>query len=182
MKAIQKPMKTYTESHYGDYRETDESNAIRGCGASCGGGSEVIVLESNQNHATAKDTEICSTLPASMGLGGGYVPMIVDTLVFDEGQITCPTNGPNPHWNGQCHALSGNAGRTVAITREKDMSYQKVTGTGELISSIYGEEIAQTLDASYYKGPGARNGKEREVLAIGGDAMNSVVRRLTPLE
>lgn len=41
------------------------------------GGSEVLVLESNQNHATAKDTEICPTLPASMGLGGGYVPMIV---------------------------------------------------------------------------------------------------------
>lgn len=35
-----------------------------------GGGSEVLVLESNQNHATAQDTEICPTLPASMGLGG----------------------------------------------------------------------------------------------------------------
>ena len=37
----------------------------------------MIVLESNQNHATAKETEICTTLPASMGLGGGYVPMII---------------------------------------------------------------------------------------------------------
>ena len=37
----------------------------------------MILLESNQNHATAQDTEICPTLPASMGLGGGYVPMIV---------------------------------------------------------------------------------------------------------
>lgn len=36
-----------------------------------------IVLESNQNHATAKETEVCPSLPASMGLGGGYVPMIV---------------------------------------------------------------------------------------------------------
>jgi len=35
-----------------------------------GGGSEVFVLESNQNHARAEDTEICPTLPASMGLGG----------------------------------------------------------------------------------------------------------------
>lgn len=26
--------------------------------------------------------------------------MIVDTLVFDEGQITCPTNGLNPKWGG----------------------------------------------------------------------------------
>lgn len=46
-----------------------------------------------------------------------------------------------------------------------------------------GGETSQTLDASYYKGTGARNGKEREVIAVeGGGAMNSVVRRLTPLE
>lgn len=36
-----------------------------------------IVLESNQNHATITDNGICPTLPASMGMGGGYVPMIV---------------------------------------------------------------------------------------------------------
>ena len=48
--------------------------------------------------------------------------MIVQTLVFDEGQITCPTNGLNPKWGGQCHSLSGNAGRTVVIIRhEEDM-------------------------------------------------------------
>lgn len=42
----------------------------------------MIVLESNQNHATAKETEICTTLPASMGMGGGYVPMIVIGIDF----------------------------------------------------------------------------------------------------
>ena len=45
--------------------------------------------------------------------------MIVDTLVFDEGQITCPTNGLNPKWGGLCHTLSGNAGRTIVVIREK---------------------------------------------------------------
>lgn len=39
---------------------------------------EPIVLESNQNHATITQTGICSTLPASMGMGGGYTPMIVE--------------------------------------------------------------------------------------------------------
>ena len=43
-----------------------------------GGDNMPIVLESNQNHAIAQDTEICTCLPASMGLGGGYVPMIVE--------------------------------------------------------------------------------------------------------
>ena len=50
-----------------------------------------------------------------------------------------------------------------------------------LISCIGGGETSQTLDASYYKGTGSRNGKEREVLALR-DNNDSVVRRLTPLE
>ena len=41
------------------------------------------------------------TLRASGGdVGGGSEMLIVDTLVFDEGQITCPTNGLNPQWGG----------------------------------------------------------------------------------
>lgn len=35
-----------------------------------------------------------------------------------------------------------------------------------LLSCYGGNETAQTLDSSYWKGPGARNGKEREILAI----------------
>lgn len=37
----------------------------------------MIVLQNNQNNATCNDTEVCPTLPAAMGMGGGYVPMIV---------------------------------------------------------------------------------------------------------
>ena len=37
-----------------------------------------MILESNQVHATVTQNGICPTLPASMGLGGGYVPMITD--------------------------------------------------------------------------------------------------------
>lgn len=37
-----------------------------------------MVLESNQVHATVTQNGICPTLPASMGPGGGYVPMITD--------------------------------------------------------------------------------------------------------
>lgn len=36
-----------------------------------GGGNVPIVLESNQNHARAEDTEVCPCLPAAMGNGGG---------------------------------------------------------------------------------------------------------------
>ena len=36
-----------------------------------------ILLESNQNNATIQMNGVCTTLPASMGMGGGYIPMIV---------------------------------------------------------------------------------------------------------
>lgn len=47
--------------------------------------------------------------------------------------------------------------------------------------------ISATLDASYYKGPGARNGKEREFLAMetakeSKPPRKYIVRRLTPTE
>ena len=38
---------------------------------------EPIVLESNQNHATITNTGICPTLSAGMGMGGGWIPMVV---------------------------------------------------------------------------------------------------------
>lgn len=45
----------------------------------------MILIESNQNHAVVADTEVCTTLPALMGLGGGYVPMIL-TFMLDVGE------------------------------------------------------------------------------------------------
>ncbi len=48
--------------------------------------NEPILLESNQNHATIQTDGISTTLSASMGMGGGYVPMIVDhPIVFEPG-------------------------------------------------------------------------------------------------
>lgn len=137
----------------------------------------MIVLESNQNHATAKDTEVCNALPASMGMGGGYVPMvisygfdsynqaiekevaqplrshdggdttpkvIVDTLVFDEANITCPTNGNKPKWNDPCHSLTGEAGRAVLIERSAGF---KPRNSKDARSIGYEEEKSPTLAA-----------------------------------
>ena len=41
---------------------------------------QIILLESNQNHATITSNGICTTLPASMVFGVGYVPMVVVTV------------------------------------------------------------------------------------------------------
>lgn len=100
---------SYNQSTYEEVSQTLKTNI---------GGDDVakvIVLESNQNHAVAKETEVCPCLPASMGMGGGYVPMVVDTLIFDESQITSPYNGNVPKWNDSCHTLSKEAGRAIVI-------------------------------------------------------------------
>lgn len=60
-------MKTYNQIRYGEYAESERAVTIRSSFGDCGGGGEVLV---------------------------------VDTLVFDEGQITCPTNGLHPKWGG----------------------------------------------------------------------------------
>ena len=46
-------------------------------------GHQPILLESNQNHATIRMDGISSTLPASMGMGGGYVPMVYENHGID---------------------------------------------------------------------------------------------------
>ena len=42
-----------------------------------------LLLESNQNHATVRDDGVSTTLPASMGMGGGYVPMVYENHGID---------------------------------------------------------------------------------------------------
>lgn len=41
---------------------------------------EPVLLQNNQNNAVIKTNGICTTLPASAGMGGGYVPMISHAL------------------------------------------------------------------------------------------------------
>lgn len=82
----------YTEVRFFKWQPDEVSVSLRNSGASYGGGSEVLVLESNQNHARAEYTEVSPTLPASMGNGGGYVPMIVEPMAFAD-DITIKIDG-----------------------------------------------------------------------------------------
>jgi len=66
---------SYAPSSHGGYAAG--LGTLRASGGDIGGGSEVLILESNQNHARAEETETCPCLSASMGLCGGYVPMIL---------------------------------------------------------------------------------------------------------
>lgn len=63
------------DSRYKDLGDISETVSAK---YGTGGNNQPLVLESNQNHATVTDSGIVNTLPSSMGMGGGYVPMVVD--------------------------------------------------------------------------------------------------------
>lgn len=65
--------------------ESEEGKGIAGDPSeSIGRTSEPMLLESNQNHATIQTDGICTTLSASMGMGGGYVPMVTEPVSIEQ--------------------------------------------------------------------------------------------------
>ena len=91
--------------------------------------------------------------------------------------------GPNSQYVGAdkliCTDARGNGNGHVCANVTGDHE-NRVTDYTNIIT--YGGDKAGTLDASYYKGAGARNGKEREFVAERKAGRKYIVRRLTPLE
>lgn len=127
--------------------------------------AQPIVLESNQVHATVSQTGICPTLPASMGLGGGYVPMVTERKIFNaqgngDGQIAPIITGD--HQNRITDYTA------IAIERntfnEQSFSHYKESGK------------CSTLKA---KAGNIGNGSE---CLVAEKNVRWIVRRLTPVE
>ena len=107
---------------------------------------EPIVLESNQNHATIAQTGICSTLPASMGMGGGYTPMIAevtDTVIPIEG------NGARPSHFGNGYR-DGGAMYSLNTTEVHAVAYTVDMGGGKSSVCTY-QEQSPTFSKSHPK-------------------------------
>ena len=124
-----------------------------------------VVLESNQVHATATQTGICPTLSASMGMGGGYVPMVTERKIFDargngDGR-TCPT-------------ITGN--HENRITDYTAIAIERKTFNEQLFSGYKESDKCSTLKA---KAGNIGNGSE---CLIAEKAIRWIVRRLTPVE
>lgn len=127
--------------------------------------AQPIVLESNQIHATITQTGICPTLPASMGLGGGYVPMITDRKVFDGrgnggGKIVPTITGDHEN----------------SITDYTAIAIERKTFNEQSFSHYKESDKCSTLKA---KAGNIGNGSE---CLIAEKAIRWIVRRLTPVE
>lgn len=128
-------------------------------------GHQPIVLESNQVHATVSQTGICPTLPASMGLGGGYVPMVTERKIFDargngDGR-TCPT-------------ITGD--HENRITDYTAIAIERKTFNEQSFSHYKEIDKCSTLKA---KAGNIGNGSE---CLISEKVIRWIVRRLTPVE
>ena len=117
---------------------------------------EPILLESNQNHATVQTDGISTALPASMGMGGGYVPMVTN---WDGSQISSTLTSRNAGGNQRMPDKGNFTGICVSIGNGQ-------TGTIDKLSN----ELARTLDTMH----------DAQAIMIGNST--SIVRRLTPLE
>ena len=72
-------------------REDDTSQVKDGIGEH---DQRVTFLESSQVNATMGQMSVCSTLTASMGMGGGHVPMIVEPQYYEHHPNDSRVKGP----------------------------------------------------------------------------------------
>ena len=133
--------------------------------AESGKNFQPVVLESNQVHATATQTGICPTLPASMGMGGGYIPMITDRKVFDargnvDGKIEPTITGDHES----------------RITDYTAIAIERKTFNEQSFSHYKEGDKCSTLKA---KAGNIGNGSE---CLIAEKTIRWIVRRLTPVE
>lgn len=127
--------------------------------------AQPVVLESNQIHATVTQTGICPTLPASMGLGGGYVPMVTERKIFGargngDGQIVPTITGDHEN----------------RITDYTAIAIERKTFNEQSFSHYKESDKCSTLKS---KAGNIGNGSE---CLIAEKAIRWVVRRLTPVE
>lgn len=127
--------------------------------------AQPVVLESNQAHATATQTGICPTLSASMGMGGGYIPMVTERKIFDargngDGQIVPTITGDHEN----------------RITDYTAIAIERKTFSEQSFSSYKESDKCSTLKA---KAGNIGNGSE---CLIAEKAIRWIVRRLTPVE
>ena len=111
---------------------------------------ERVVLQNNQNNATVGYTETAPTLPAAMGMGGGYVPMITEpkAISFQE------------------RAGKPGGGKGILIQEEHVGALSTLTIQHVLSLETYhcesDEDTAMTLKARDYKDP-------QSVLCVSGE-------------
>ena len=116
-----------------------------GQGYPCVMEEEPVLLANNQNMAEVSQTGICNTLPASAGMGGGYVPMVAygmdsyNQTADKEVAETLRTNGGGDSSPKVCItddpiSFQGQAGVEASLQLGKDVSPTLCHGKTAMVS------------------------------------------------
>ena len=108
------------------------------------GDDGLLVMSRRFSDIRVYESDVSPTIETGSGDGGNNLPMVLDTLVFDEANITCPTNGNRPKWGDACHSLTKEAGRAVVIIKSSGF---KPRNSKDARSIGYEEEKSPTLAA-----------------------------------
>ena len=142
-----------------------------------------ILLESNQNHATIQTDGISTALPASMGMGGGYVPMITDVITTSHGGFMV-----NADESGIAHTLQATDYKDAQVVsygvdmynqsqaKEVAKTLNSIRSDSDHVPCTY-QKVTGTLDCCIAKGTSNQLANNNMFIAN-----SAVVRRLTPLE
>lgn len=83
-------MTTYTEKRFFQWYADDIAVTLRAESGSYGGGSEVLVIQKvydpSRRHAYEEYPEVCETVQAAYGTGGGNVPIVVTYKQYRYGE------------------------------------------------------------------------------------------------
>ena len=122
-----------------------------------------LILESNQDHARVRTDGVTPALPASMGMGGGYVPMVYENHGIDSRDtgphtvsptisVRCGTGGNNVPLVGEdpgVYCIMGNAidrepqNGGNGIGYQKDVAYTITTSDHHAIFSRQRTDVFQ---------------------------------------
>lgn len=98
-------------------------------------------------------------------------------------------NGGGGRCDGVCYAIdcrnmTGNAELSATLQAKNEGGFSLNFVNPVVYENSTGDGISPTITASYYKGPGTRNGEERELIAeeVAQPPRKYIVRRLTPTE
>ena len=121
------------------------------------------VLASSADHAEITDGTVSPTLMARAGTGGNQLPLVAYEV--QKVKAYAVENHPNDSRAridpaGIVQTLSGRMG-----TGGNNTPFVLIENASNVINSS-GSGIAATIDASYYKGQGLRQGIEREFVVI----------------
>ena len=195
-----------SDNPHSGYYEADTSRSLdaMNCGyPGCNQGGMAVVqpilLESNQNHATIQMDGISTTLPASMGMGGGYVPMVTQPVTFEPGIASREGGHVYADVSGTLRAHAGDNQMAVAYSIENHPADSRVdidpagkvqtltsrmgTGGGNvpMVMEVFHAEVYEDqsppLKARDYKDPHVVCSETQSAVAHGVDCQNATEYR-----